>query len=149
MRILQREFCRTDENENSAKPYFPERRQAPRLPMYGGSFAVLHGADEASDGEVFAQILDISRQGVAFRFFAGSCKVLQVRRIDITLPSRGIKLHGLPVRAVNETVDRTAGRHSNADAKIRRMGMCFSALPSRKARALDELIACFACGRTV
>jgi hypothetical protein len=116
--------------------------------MYGGSFAVLHGTEAAGGDGVFAQILDISRQGIAFRFFAGAIEGPEVRQIDITLPSRGIKLHGLPVRVVNETADRTAGRFSNSDAKIRRMGMCFGGLPSGKARALDELIAHFTCGRT-
>jgi hypothetical protein len=147
MRIPLRDLCPTDENPSDHR--LPDRRQAPRLPMYGGSFAVLHGTEADSGGEVFAQILDISRQGIAFRFFAGAIEGPQVRRIDITLPSRGIKLHGLPVRVVNETADRTAGRHSNPDAKIRRMGMCFGGLPSGKARALDELIAHFACGRSV
>lgn len=126
-----------------------ERRQTPRTLLYGGSFAVLYGEAGATEEGDLAQILDISKHGIAFRFFPGSLKGPQIRRIDITLPNKGILLQGLPVMVVNESADPTASSGLAANNKrIRRLGMCFEGLSGRKTRALETLIERFACGRT-
>jgi hypothetical protein len=131
--------------ENSVDPRFHERRRTPRMPLYGGSFAVLHTEGEAGDNEVLAQILDINCQGIALRFFAGESRGDQVRKIDITLPNQDFSLQGLPVQAVNETDDHTHGNHCNS--KVRRLGMCFDQMSDHKSQALDTFIERFACGR--
>jgi hypothetical protein len=131
--------------ENSVDPRLHERRQTPRTPLYGGSFAVLRSKSNSSDTEILAQILDISSQGIAFRFFDDASSVAHVRTIDIALPNQGVSLEALPVQAVNETADRTNGNRHNA--KVRRLGMCFEPMPLYKSEALANLIERFACGR--
>jgi hypothetical protein len=143
MQTLRSDPCDTS-FDNSC---FQDRRQTPRTPLYGGSFAVLYTESEEGEGEILAQILDISKEGVAFRFFADSPTVSQVRRIDITLPNQGFCLQGLPVQVVNETADCTNGSHCNTSARVRRLGLCFDAMPHHMVQALDALIERFACGR--
>ena len=124
-----------------------DRRRTQRLPLYGGSFAVLHDDRSTGNKETLAQILDISIQGIAFRFFANAVASDRITCIDITLPNQGVALKGLPVQAIYETEDRNNPGGRPTRTGVRRLGLRFAPLPHPKAKALHSLISRFACGR--
>lgn len=112
---------------------YKERREYQRIIPPPGTYAIM----DSSDNQIYP-VLDISTEGIAFRYVATNGEADKPGQLDILVAGRGIGIDNLPCVEVMDT-EIQAPQRSNSWEK-RRASLRFQGLCDGKKRELGQFI---------